>query len=372
MVLKSLKELISQADARAIAAEAELTSAVANVDTRVTAIIGENPDVADTIAANADKIAANQALLADLQIQADGTSATLTAATGSFTASIQSLETSHTALSATVETNRLASVSADATLTANLNQEITDRGAGDLAEKNRAEAAEIALGARIDTEESARATAVTAVDNARLSDKAEATAARQVIVGDLNSEVSARAAGDLAEKARAEAVESSISASLELEINTRAAEISAANGARSAGDKKMAFSHISEFDGLLAVGDYPFSYGAGIPSAEGFGISIPCRYKFVGYGIKSIKQANYGFSLTIEGYEAGASVPAWSQVAAVPAADGYLYHKQAGDYTAKNAGEVCIKVSALDEGAAVDVGDRFRVTLYFQSWDVFQ
>jgi hypothetical protein len=177
-----------------------------------------------------------------------------------------------------------------------------------LAEKSRAEAAEVALGLRVDGEASARGVAIGA------------------------------------------------------EASARGAAIAAEAGARVAGDAKMCFAHVMEFDGELAVGAYPFSHGAGVPSAAGFGVQIPMDYRLVGYGIECKTANALDFVVAVEGYKINASVVDWSKDILV--GGGNAYSLLAAE-PVKNGGNVCLKIKSIDSQSVVDAGDRFRVTLYF-------
>ena len=176
-------------------------------------------------------------------------------------------------------------------------------------------------------------------------------------------------ASDLAaEQTRAEAAEVALGIRVDDEASARSSDISAEvasrNSAIAAGDAKMCFAHVMEFDGVLVAGAYPFSHGAGVPSAAGFGVQIPMDYRFVGYGIECNLASAFNFVLEVEGYMVGeTSVVDWTSTVNVSGGRNYsLLTSQIRD-----AGQVCVKVDSLANSAAPSASDRFRVTLYFQS-----
>ena len=412
---QSLKQLISVNAADLVVVKNQLSSLTTG-----------DVDLTARIDANAALIAANQASLTTLTATANGTASALADATDGMTAALTALEDrayaadevvragadagvalaraevdtereravaaeaavgalvaaeqaraegEEASIRATANTDRNAAVQRDAVNAYDIGVEETRAKAAEAAEKARAEAAEVALGGRIDTEASARALAVTAVDNARLADKAVSLAGDASLNTRVDEAKSQASAATLAEKNRAEAAEVALGGRIDTEASARGAAISAEAtargnaiaaeaGARVAGDAKMCFAHVMEFDGELAVGAYPFSHGAGVPSAAGFGVQIPMDYRLVGYGVECKTANALDFVVAVEGYKINASVVDWSKDILV--GGGNAYSLLAAE-PVKNGGNVCLKIKSIDAQSVVDAGDRFRVTLYFQS-----
>jgi len=378
------------------------------------------------IDANAALIATNQTSLASLTSTANGTASDLAAATSGFTVALADLEArayagdvivrdgaaegiaivrgevdteraraeaseqelyngltaevaraeaAEAAIRSTANTDRNNAVSRDAVNAYDIGVEKTRAQAAEATEKTRAEAAETALGGRIDTEAAARSNAITALDNARLADKAVSLAGDVALNTRVDEAKSQAAAATAAEKTRAEAAEVALGLRVDGEAAARGSAIAAEASARSsaiaveaaarvAGDAKMCFAHVMEFDGELVAGAYPFSHGAGVPSAAGFGVQIPMDYRLVGYGVECKTANALNFVLEVEGYKINASAVDWSKDILV--GGGRAYSLLAGQ-PIKNGGNVCLKIKSIDAQSVVDAGDRFRVTLYFQS-----
>jgi hypothetical protein len=396
------------------------------VQNKLSLLTDGDVDLSARITANADLIAANQATLQTLTATADGTASTLAEATNGFNIALTDLENrayaadelvriaadegialvrtevddertraeaneqelysgftqevaraeaAEAAIRATATTDRNAAVSRDAQNAYDIDIEKTRAKAAESTEKTRAEAAEAALGGRIDTEEVARANAITALDNARLADKAVSLAGDVSLNTRVDEAKSQATAATAAEKTRAEAAEVALGGRIDGEASTRISAIASeatARGsaiaseasARAAGDAKMCFAHVMEFDGTLVAGEYPFSHGAGVPSAAGFGVQIPMDYRLVGYGIECKLTSAFNFVLELEGYKVGASIVDWAKL--VNVSGGRSYNLLSSE-PIKNGGQVCVKVNSLAAGAAPASSDRFRVTLYFQS-----
>lgn len=265
-------------------------------------------DLTARIDTNATLIAANQASLTTLTATAGVTASALANATSGFTGDIS-------AVNGRIDAEVVRATAAEDAAIAGAVVEIAAGEARSAAlvvvERVRAVAAEVALGIRVDGEATARGAAINAETNARL--------------GAFDNEITARAAGDA----------------------------------------KMCFAHVMEFDGELAVGAYPFSHGAGVPSAAGFGVQIPMDYRLVGYGIEC-KTANVlDFVAAVEGYKIGESVVDWSKDIIV--GSGRAFSSNSTDALVRSGGNVCLKIKSINAQAVVDAGDRFRVTLYFQS-----
>jgi len=346
------------------------------VQNRLDTLTVGDVDLTARIDTNAALIATNQTTLAALTATAAGTQSTLEAATAGFTTALADLENrayaadevvrlgadqgifdvradlnaeialarsteeeiyggllnetaraeaAEAAIRATATTDRNAAVSRDAVNAYDIGVEKTRAQGAEATEKARAEAAEAALGGRIDTEEAARANAVTAVDNARLADKAISLQGDISLNTRVDEAKSQATAATLAEKTRAEAAEAALgirvdgeasarSSAISSEVSARSSAIAVEAAARVAGDAKMCFAHVMEFDGELVAGAYPFSHGAGVPSAAGFGVQIPMNYRLVGYGIECKLASAFNFVLEVDGYKIGASRDDWGKL----------------------------------------------------------
>ena len=170
----------------------------------------------------------------------------------------------------------------------------------------------------------------------------------------LAAEIATRAAVDVSLQSNIDTVEANAIASIGNE-----------QSARIAGDGKMVFCNMMEFEGVLQDGEYNFAGGYGAPSSPGFGLSIPFGFKVVAYSLVCVSSdSNPVLSFELEHYDSGSSTSPSTIGTFSVGATKYI-NSMVVDVAHTAGGNVCLKV--VSASGVVDVNARYRFAVYVQS-----
>jgi hypothetical protein len=149
------------------------------------------------------------------------------------------------------------------------------------------------------------------------------------------------------------------------EVMNRNGAISYETDARVLLASKVCFAHALEYEGILVDGEYPMSAGYGVPSAPGFGVSMPFGYRLAGWSMVCKSGDNSAsVSVVLEHYDFGE----YSSSTVLDAATlngNTNYISRTVESAIMPAGSVCLKIGAV--GNLVDPEARYRVSLYLQA-----
>ena len=220
-----------------------------------------------------------------------------------------------------------------------------------------------------------RAVAVEDILNGRItSEMTRAKAKEASIESNVDFTRNVLNASIASEKVLSDAADATLQANIDTEASARSGAITSEAASRVAGDNKMCFCNVMEFEGVLATGDYPFACGYGSPSGPGFGMPIPFNSKVVGYSLVCVSSdVKLNVSMTMEHHR-------YSDGGINPVAD---FNLVSADGSNKNvsampsnsavlsAGNLCVKVSGITElvgaNGVIDPYAKYRLAVYLQS-----
>ena len=140
---------------------------------------------------------------------------------------------------------------------------------------------------------------------------------------------------------------------------------------RSNADKMMTFVYVGEAEGKLNSNQYPFCYGCGSHSKDGFGFGVPFPVKLEGVAIsvssKESATASVQFLLEhfdIEGTKTITHPNDLTFNMSNLGINKYLFNMNISQLY--EPGNLCIRLSAV-RGNLEDIEARYRISLFFQS-----
>jgi hypothetical protein len=388
----SLFGQVSTEISRASAAEGLNATGLSNEVIRAQSIEGSlradltaettNRTDADTLLRDATSAEESRARAAELLIASN-----LTTESGSRISGDNSLQSNIDVIEGAINGEIARAGSAESAIAGNL-----------VSEQNRALAAEQLVASNLSTETSNRETADSTLQSNIDAEVARAGAVESTNASNISAEASTRASSDFTiqnnvdavnislttevnralaaestlssnlgtEQTRASNAEQLVASNLSTETSNRETAISGEASSRVAGDNKMCFCSMMEFEGLVVADTYPFASGYGSPSGVGFGLGVPFNYKVVGYSLNCVStDTSPSIQFEFVHYDFG-STTAEPLDTCTMGASKYVNKSSFADVS-HSGGNLVVKVGSLS--GVSDADARYRVSVYLQSQD---